>query len=157
MSRYAEAIKKHRFPPEAFPAPEDLEYPLDGIDYAHPPTDRYYWGSLRRCVFEHYGAKHHLAQKRWDVVKRRRFEAQRKPWREGLPPDMIAWAEVRLKEEFDRVGPENVDNVYVADARRSSAMRRFKRRRAGGCCGRHEWSAVGPDGRLYVFGFNYGH
>jgi hypothetical protein len=87
------------------------------------------------------------------VMRRALREALEKDCFEALPADAARWARAAIGAESK--GYDHVDSQRAARVDRSSQLRRFVRSRT--CCGSHEWHAVGPDGRRYVLGFNYGH
>lgn len=89
-------------------------------------------------------------------LRRARGQARHQPkeWYEVLPDDVVSWAWATLdaaSRDMER------DNTRVARLDNSPQMRRFKRQHRQGCCGSIEWKATGPDGKLYLLGFNYGH
>lgn len=52
-------------------------------------------------------------------------------------------------------GQPCVDAERCALKNSKTAVKRFKRSRS--CCGLEEWTEIGPDGREYLLGFNFGH
>lgn len=50
-----------------------------------------------------------------------------------------------------------IDNERWCNLRKSADVRRFKRRRAQGCCGSHEEEVKIPFVGRFLIGFNYGH
>lgn len=78
-----------------------------------------------------------------------------KTWDEVLPAAVVGWAWKRLHAECR--GEPCVDNFRVALKRNSSQRRRYRNVQKRGCCGSHDFEAVGPDGETYLLGYNYGH
>lgn len=121
-------------------------------------ADRDGWAGLRRRIFAALPA-HRSAEGRalWDRVKAARageaFAA--KTWEEALPEGVRAWADEQLGAGSK--GVMHPGNYCVVPADSPSGTRRFARNRERGCCGRREWTEVGPDGRAYRLGFNFGH
>lgn len=88
-------------------------------------------------------------------ARRLAYEAQAKSWRDVLPEDVRKWATATLnKASKDEAC---VDNYRVARMNSTSQMRRYRKQKERGCCGSHDFKAVGPDGNRYLMGFNYGH
>lgn len=69
----------------------------------------------------------------------------------NLPPGVEEWAWGLASVDG------NVDNLRVADRRKRRQVRRYHAQRAQGRCGARDVDAVGPDGRGYLVGWNFGH
>lgn len=91
----------------------------------------------------------------WKGLKRLQVEAMKKDWEQVLPIPIAAWATRRLQDKAEEVRADYVDSFRVARVDSPSQKRRFAKYRS--CCGSHEWKETGPDGKVYLFGFNYGH
>jgi hypothetical protein len=87
--------------------------------------------------------------------RRLMFESREKDWEDVNPPQIVRWAE----GEFARAqrGLDCCDNFRLALASSSAQKRRYRRAQKRGCCGSSDWEAIGPDGKRYLLGFNYGH
>lgn len=88
-----------------------------------------------------------------DAVARARYDRRRKSWDDVLPNNIVTWA-------LDIVaGWDNpcTDNIRAALMSSPSQMRRFRKQRNNGCCGSHEETLKGPDGKKYLLGCNFGH
>lgn len=86
-----------------------------------------------------------------------RLYMRRKTWYEAIADKrIVAWANdclSELEENYDCV-----DNVRVANSRKSSQIRRYMRQKDNGCCGSFDVKKTCPvDGQVYYLGFNYGH
>jgi hypothetical protein len=79
-----------------------------------------------------------------------------KNWEDVLPKNIQTWAMERLavlSKDCDCV-----DNYRVANCKKSSQTRRYKRYQKGGCCGFFDTKELCPiDNKWYFLGFNYGH
>jgi hypothetical protein len=89
------------------------------------------------------------------ALRQFQHEAKRRDWDQVLPAPIVAWASRRLDEEMR--GLDCCDNDRVALKGNTSQVRRYRRQKAGGCCGSSDFEAVGPDGKTYLLGFNFGH
>jgi len=125
------------------------------FDRSVSSTNRAYWNRIRAEVFALLPNHGNLALFLWKRIKAERMYAQRKTWRQVLPPNIVEWA----RGVLDEVSKDDdcVDNYRVACARISSQRRRYLRQKASGCCGFRDFTRDGPDGQLYMLGYNYGH
>lgn len=116
-------------------------------------TDHSYWKSIQAELF--HLCESEIAARLWKGVKCQRMRAQEKCWRDVVDAEIVKWAEgaLRKKSEHD----DCVDNYRAARKDRSSQRRRYRRQKDGGCCGSHDFEAKGPDGHMYMLGYNYGH
>jgi hypothetical protein len=90
-----------------------------------------------------------------EEIKRQRYIAKLKNWESSVPAHVRQWANIEFKElssqEF------NCDNFRVAATCESSQIRRYYRQYKLGCCGSIDIEKIGPDGKVYLLGFDYGH
>lgn len=70
-----------------------------------------------------------------------------------LTPAIWSWALERIGERSQ--DEDCVDSLRAALADDPNLQVHFDDYAT--CCGSSEWEEVGPDGRTYVLGFNYGH
>jgi len=91
------------------------------------------------------------------VIKIWKSTALKKSWEDVLPQKILDWAWEEIRWKVQEINDPCIDNYRCARMSSSSQMRRFKKQRADGCCGKYEWIAIGPDKERYLFGFNYGH
>jgi hypothetical protein len=89
------------------------------------------------------------------AIKARRYENRFKEWEDVLPVYIVKWARNVLNERSQEC--DCVDNYRVANVRKSSQMRRYRRYKNNGCCGFCDFIKFGPDGNKYILGFNHGH
>jgi hypothetical protein len=54
-------------------------------------------------------------------------------------------------------GEDCVDNLRWAEVDDPEQMKAFRKAAEEGCCGSFSGQVVGPDGKKYVVGCNYGH
>lgn len=94
----------------------------------------------------------HWAYKR---LRRGHHASHAKDWYDVLPSEVRKWADAELQRVMKDC--DCVDNSRVARIGNTGQMRRFRKAKANGCCGCAEWEAVGPYGKRYLLGFNYGH
>ncbi len=79
-----------------------------------------------------------------------------KEWEDVLPKDIQEWAWGRFRELS--IDYDCVDNHRVANCKKSSQTRRYKRYQKGGCCGFFDTKELCPiDNNWYLLGFNFGH
>lgn len=76
-----------------------------------------------------------------------------KCWQVAVGPEIRDWALATIAERSS--GQPCVDAERCALKNSKTAVKRFKRSRS--CCGLEEWTEIGPDGREYLLGFNFGH
>lgn len=87
------------------------------------------------------------------AIRREKFILEEKEYHQVLPKEIVSWAEDllnSLSKEYSCV-----DSYRVANIKKSSQVKRFKRNRS--CCGSYEEIFAGPDGNKYILGFNHGH
>jgi hypothetical protein len=72
-------------------------------------------------------------------------------------PEIKAWA----LEAIERRVNEGAGGFEYADSYRFAIKGDYRARRffrsLETCCGSEEWEETGPDGNVYLLGFNYGH
>jgi hypothetical protein len=90
-------------------------------------------------------------------VKRIKNELKVKGWKNILPLNIVDWANNEFRKIIETEDLEYVDNYRVADIKKSSQVRRYKKQKENGCCGYFDTKLTGPDGRVYLLGCNYGH
>jgi hypothetical protein len=159
-----EALKRERDRPRPTWFPTGLDEDLAAVGIRPPwPAfgDVAGWDQVRRAVLALPKQPEGRPSPRdlWRRIKAARHAAwfEPKDWRDCLAPDAREWAIERMSAKVRENGDPCVNNLCVVDAHRSSGTRRFAKNRDEGCCGRAEWTEVGPDGRTYKFAFNFGH
>lgn len=122
-------------------------------------TDPSYWHRLR-AFLQWLAAGLPQGSRDWwarayKSLRRQHHDSKRKGWDDVLPREIVKWAwdKVSLAQE----GEPCCDNVRVALKGNTGQVRRYRRQRESGCCGFSDFEAVGPDGKVYMLGFNYGH
>lgn len=122
---------------------------------AFDPADRPSWDAVRARVFRAAPPeKSHLARAVWDEVKAVRSVAMARDWTLRLPDDVVRWAwrEI-LAHTYSPM------NTRVARADSTADKRRYRAQRRAAEAAHaitDDWSAVGPDGALYLLGTDIG-
>ena len=70
-----------------------------------------------------------------------------------VPPEVYS----RLMDEIDEQRLEYADNFRFALADDNVAVQLYELRQETGCCGRYDDTVLDDQGRLWMFGCNYGH
>lgn len=125
------------------------------IDFAKSIDDKAYWSEVKAKLFELIPGRSDCGRLLWKRTKEKRLWEQRKEWDEVLPMLIVKWAVGVLDRESK--GCDCVDNYRVARTSSSSQMRRYRGQKASGCCGSDDFKKRGPDLRMYILGYNYGH
>ncbi len=121
--------------------------------------DRDYWSGVKKFLIWLSAGLPRSWRDWWyfayKELRRLHHDRKRKYNDDILPARIVRWAQGELRREADK--SECVDNYRMALTESSTQMRRFRRQEAKGCCGCKSWEALGPDGKIYRLGFNYGH
>lgn len=94
----------------------------------------------------------HFAYK---ALRKQHHDGKVREWDQVLPGAIVKWANGRLAKAAK--GELCCDNWRVALKGNTGQVRRYKAAKASGCCGFADFEAVGPDGKTYLLGFNFGH
>ncbi len=122
-------------------------------------ADRAYWHSVK--LFLEWLSQalspgsRDWAKVEYKALRKLHHETKRREWDDVLPAPIVTWANRRLAESAK--GELCVDNYRVAQIGNTGQMRRYKAAKASGCCGFADFDEVGPDGKRYLLGYNYGH
>jgi hypothetical protein len=116
--------------------------------------DKNYWRSIRKFLLWLFAGKP-FALVCYKKFRREHHESKRKEWDTVLPGKIVRWASNEIQREAK--GLSCVDNARVARVGNTAQMRRYRMQKKHGCCGFADWQALGPDGEVYVLGFNFGH
>ncbi len=73
-----------------------------------------------------------------------------KPIQKWITSIFDKWLKENIEEDF-------IGNFRVACTSYSKHVLNYEECKADGCCGFDDWEAVGPDGKKYKFGTNFGH
>jgi hypothetical protein len=65
------------------------------------------------------------------------------------------WAKAAINRRIEAGDFDYADSYRFALKGDPASMDDFDSRRT--CCGCEEWEETGPDGKVYLLGFNYGH
>lgn len=127
--------------------------PVELADLSAQPLDslRLFFAWLAQAPI--YGA-HVWSRARYKEIRKERLHKGKK-WDEVLPDPIVRWANDRLASLSE--GECCVDNYRVAKKGNTGQLRRYKSQKAFGCCGFCDVEEKGPDGAIYLLGFNYGH
>lgn len=117
-------------------------------------TDKYYWRSLKRFLLWLFEGKP-FAVRCYKQFRRVHHESKQKKWDDVLPPKIVHWASREIQRRSN--GLDCVDNARVARVGNTAQVRRYRMQHKHGCCGFEDWQALGPDGKVYMLGFNFGH
>lgn len=125
-------------------------------------TDRDYWGGVRLFLEWLWAGAVPSARGGWvkvayKTIRRARFEAERREWEDVLPKAIVNWADDQIMRDIAENESQCCDNTRVALVGNTSQERRYRRQKERGCCGSTDWTATGPDGKVYMLGYNFGH
>ena len=122
-------------------------------------TDREYWHQtklfLEWCAQALERGSRDWAKDAYKTLRKLHHESKAKEWDAVLPPAIVAWANGRLASAAE--GEPCCDNWRVARVGNTAQVRRYKSQKKAGCCGFADFVEMGPDGKRYMLGFNYGH
>lgn len=76
---------------------------------------------------------------------------------QDLPKEIVQWAREKIDEIVEKEGLEYDDNYRVAKVGEVEQEETYFRIQQNGCCGFCDVQLKGPDGEIYLIGFNYGH
>lgn len=121
--------------------------------------DAYTWRGYKRFLLWLNAAlpagQKGFARHAYKRLRAAHHESKSKEWDDVLPRGIARWANGELNRASN--GLSCCDNFRAARLGNTGQMRRYRRQRERGCCGSRDWEALGPDGKVYMLGFNYGH
>jgi hypothetical protein len=78
-------------------------------------------------------------------------------WQQLLPDEIRVWAIEQIVVESELRGDEYISHYRCAEEYDFEQEILFSEIEETGCCGSNRFKRVGPDGKTYVLGYNYGH
>lgn len=78
-------------------------------------------------------------------------------WFKDLPKEIINWAISEIDQMVSESGLEYDDNYRVCEVGEIDQEEAYMKISMNGCCGSCQFQKKGPDNKLYLIGFNYGH
>lgn len=118
------------------------------------------WDNLKNLLYwlgSEWKGGQQWARQIYKEFRRKYNDGKFKTWKEALNPRIREWAERKLQRAIEEINDPYVDNTRVACMKKNSQMRRYKKQKESGCCGYFDRKYIGPDGKNYLIGFNYGH
>lgn len=111
--------------------------------------------AVRREVFAAFPGRTDIGVRVLKQIRHHIVMLQRKSWEDVLPREIVLWADGIFMAASSP--GDCMDNTRVARVGNTSQVRRYRSQYGNGCCGFEDFRRVGPDGRAYMLGYNFGH
>lgn len=78
-------------------------------------------------------------------------------WDNYISTEIKEWILSEIEKDVESSGVEFDDNYRVSEIGNPEQEELYKSILYKGCCGFHDFELIGPDGKRYIIGYNYGH